>query len=414
MRIGRERIEAILTTLVWASASLVASCSFDTSPRVPSQNLPHATVGGIGGHGSGGAQHSSVGDGGPHDDAGDPGTGADGSGGAGADGSGGDSAGGASGDSASGGKGGGGTGGKTATSFCKDPAHDGMDCSDGFDCTTGEHCVDLLCKSGKLTSCASMDDQCNTGVCDVSADECATMPAHEGEACDDGLFCTTGERCHAGQCDGGQERVCPALDDDCSQAACDESIKACALETTNEGLACDDGKSCSAGETCHAGECTATWCRARTECVLACPAQCDCDVQCHDAARCETSCAMNTECTLDCTSVDDCASDCAAGSTCNIDCSESGKCETRCRPGSTCDIQCAFATKCLLGCETNATCDVDCRDALDCRDFTCDPGAHCLLRCGDNDKCSFKGDNPCGGAVMECDGGVLVCGRDCP
>jgi hypothetical protein len=38
--------------------------------------------------------------------------------------------------------------------------------------------------------------------------------------------------------------------------------------------------------------------------------------------------------------------------------------------------------------------------------------ARCALRCGNNeDGCGFK---QCMGGEMMCDGGIMVCGRDCP
>ncbi len=80
---------------------------------------------------------------------------------------------------------------------------DATPCDDGLYCTVGESCLSGVC-TGSPRDCSALDDQCNTGVCDEGSDACVKDPApNEGDACDDGLFCTVGETCSAGTCQGG-------------------------------------------------------------------------------------------------------------------------------------------------------------------------------------------------------------------
>ncbi|TDJ09595.1 MAG: hypothetical protein E2O71_01970, partial [Deltaproteobacteria bacterium] len=64
--------------------------------------------------------------------------------------------------------------------------------------------------------CASLDDQCNVGVC--SAGQCVAQPRNQGLSCDDSDTCTTGETCSAGVCGGGTSS-CPITFDNASSSS---------------------------------------------------------------------------------------------------------------------------------------------------------------------------------------------------
>ena len=93
----------------------------------------------------------------------------------------------------------------------KEPA--GTICeADGEFCTADECDGSGNCEYQGDYDCSDLDDQCNDGVCDEEDDQCVQDPIpHEGQACDDGLFCTDPDTCTAGIC-GGSDRDCSAND----------------------------------------------------------------------------------------------------------------------------------------------------------------------------------------------------------
>jgi len=132
---------------------------------------------------------------------------------------------------------------------------DGTACDDGRFCTDPDTCTGGVC-SGAPRDCSSLDDDCNQGLCNESADLCQAHPVNEGMLCDDGLFCTVSETCQAGACTSGGARDCGYLDGRCSQGVCDEASRGCRAEPINEDATCDDGLYCTEGETCQSGGCS--------------------------------------------------------------------------------------------------------------------------------------------------------------
>ncbi|MFZ5559887.1 MAG: S8 family peptidase [Patescibacteria group bacterium] len=118
------------------------------------------------------------------------------------------------------------------------------DCDDGLYCNGIETCQAGVCKAGTLIECSGLGDQCNTGVCDEALDQCVVQPKPDGTACDDGLYCNTGETCQAGVCGGGSARTC---DDGtaCTTDSCNESLDKC--ENIWPGCGISDG---CCGPTC--------------------------------------------------------------------------------------------------------------------------------------------------------------------
>ena len=209
---------------------------------------------------------------------------------------------------------------------------DGTDCDDGLLCTEEDACSAGVC-SGTAINCSSLDDDCNLGFCNEADGQCEPQPVNEGQACDDGTFCTTGETCQAGSCTGGTNRDCSAEDDDCNQGVCDEGSGACVKQPANEGGECDDGLFCVVGETCQAGTCSGTQQR-------------DCD----DSEECtQDSCDDN---------VDQCVNDPLTDGT---------ECGTRSCVGLDLVIEvCQSGT-----CTGNQV--IDCDDGVPCTADACDP-----------------------------------------
>ena len=308
------------------------------------------------------------------------------------------------------------------------PANEGLPCDDGLFCNTGETCSAGVCGGGSTTDCTAQDDQCNVGVCNETTDACEPQSANEGAGCDDGLFCTTGETCTTGTCGGGAATDCTSLDDQCNSGVCNETTDACEAQAANEGAACDDGLFCNAGETCTAGVCgggAATECTAQDDqCNLgvcnettdACEAQaaneggvCDDGLFCNTGETC-TAGVCNGGAATDCTSLDD---QCNLG-TCN---ETTDACEAQAaNEGLGCDDSdlCTTGDVCSAGvCGGAAT---DCSGLDDqCNVGACNAGTGACeaqatnegLGCNDADLCT-TGDictlGVCGGAVTDCSG----------
>ncbi len=212
-------------------------------------------------------------------------------------------------------------------------------CDDGDKCTTIDHCEAGACVAGEtlvcpctsdaecegkddgnlcngtmfcdtvsgkcllnpasVVSCQTVDDtMCLQTECNPNSGLCQKVPMHEGDACDDGVLCTSGEVCKGGTCKPAAETCscktdaectdqddgdlcngtmfcnpqsgkcevnpatkvnCPTVDDTfCQLNSCLAKAGACAIVPRHEGLACDDGNPCTANEACSAGQCVAT------------------------------------------------------------------------------------------------------------------------------------------------------------
>ncbi len=132
---------------------------------------------------------------------------------------------------------------------------DGTGCDDGLYCSYPDTCTGGIC-SGPNQDCSGQSDQCNQGVCNESAGRCESQPIREGQACDDGLYCNVDETCQSGVCTGGQGRDCNHLADDCNDGYCDEGAGQCRKQPARQGEACNDGVFCTDPDTCSNGECS--------------------------------------------------------------------------------------------------------------------------------------------------------------
>jgi hypothetical protein len=231
-------------------------------------------------------------------------------------------------------------------------ADDGAPCDDGDACTLGDPCQANACKPGKDTcgcttdlDCLTFDDgdkcngvpfcdlgsqpskclpnpksvvtcqtatePCQQAVCTPATGLCSVTPTDDGNACDDGLFCTQGDHCEAGACKAGKD-VCPCAknadcpddgdlcngvpycdksavpyackvnptsvvqcdrsgDNACGKNTCDKSSGACAVVGLPAGTTCSDGDACTVGDVCKAGQCvpgeSACGCKNDADCA---------------------------------------------------------------------------------------------------------------------------------------------------
>ncbi|HEY2773809.1 MAG TPA: hypothetical protein VGK20_07130 [Candidatus Binatia bacterium] len=290
-------------------------------------------------------------------------------------------------------------------------------CDDGLFCTTGDACSGGSC-SGSPRSCNDNND-CTDDSCSEQSASCVNTP--NSNACDDGLFCTTGDTCSAGSC-GGQPKNC-SDNNDCTDDSCDEAGKKCV--NTNNTAPCDDGKFCTEGDTCSGGACSGTpkTCNDNNDCT---------DDSCDEAgSQCVN--APNTNPCDDgifCDGTDTCANGACGHSgnpcpgpdgdgNCAESCNEDAQnCSANDADGSPCDdgLFCTENDSCQSGVcfGTAKTCD----DHNICTDDSCDDEADQCVNtpvaddtpCDDNNDCTI--DDKCVSA--QCQGHQTVLLDLCP
>ncbi|HOU53017.1 MAG TPA: hypothetical protein PLQ97_03725 [Myxococcota bacterium] len=145
-----------------------------------------------------------------------------------------------------------------------------------------------LCPPGSATCRCESDEDCDPAYDEPCRPNRCARDLHrcvldsgvrEGEPCEDGDFCTTGETCHRGSCKGGvatcECRVdgdCPDDGNPCTDTRCD--LGSCTHPPND--VPCDDGDGCTEGDRCVDGTCVPgpRWC------------ECDSDARCDDGLPC--------------------------------------------------------------------------------------------------------------------------------
>lgn len=131
-------------------------------------------------------------------------------------------------------------------SSCTTDAH----CDDGKACNGKERCSAGQCSPGKKLSCTSADP-CTVASCDDQKG-CLLTPRPDGEACDDGKFCTVQGVCRAGVCQSKPR--CAAPQNPCVSGVCDDKTRTCdVVPIAEEGGLCREGTAREG--TCQAGLC---------------------------------------------------------------------------------------------------------------------------------------------------------------
>ncbi|MBI5511132.1 MAG: proprotein convertase P-domain-containing protein [Deltaproteobacteria bacterium] len=127
-------------------------------------------------------------------------------------------------------------------------------CNDGTFCVINKTCVVGACGGGAPRVCDD-GNACTFDSCDESGRQCSFDPgARNGAPCDNGAFCTVGESCGGGGCGGGAPRDC-ADTNSCTLDTCNETANVCDHTDRGNGAACDDGRFCTVGERCTASVC---------------------------------------------------------------------------------------------------------------------------------------------------------------
>lgn len=86
-----------------------------------------------------------------------------------------------------------------------EPLPTGSRCDDGDPCTQSDTCFNGGFCSGRPLDCSGLDGVCRRGVCDpANGGRCSSVPARDGDACEDGVMCTVGDFCIQGMCNSGQ------------------------------------------------------------------------------------------------------------------------------------------------------------------------------------------------------------------
>lgn len=134
----------------------------------------------------------------------------------------------------------------------KVPTHEGDACDDGKQCTTGDHCEAGLC-TGPLQAC-NATTPCYVGLCDVATDACIEVPGNDGAGCVDDDPCTLTSVCQSGACVGAQSVDCSFLDSVCGVGVCDPAV-GCTAQAVNDGTSCDDSQFCTDQDVCSGGLC---------------------------------------------------------------------------------------------------------------------------------------------------------------
>ena len=269
-------------------------------------------------------------------------------------------------------------------------------------------CIDGACKLNPKAqvTCSDLDAFCLASVCQPSTGKCATVPVHNGDACDDNDACSLKSACSSGTCKSTLAADC---DDGnaCTKDACDPKAGKCANVaipgcgggcTTDQS--CDDNNACTDDQCTTSGKCLHALTPSCTPCKTA--AQCNdgdpCTLDgCGDAGVClhkpDTSvpncggggCVNNQGCDdKDACTQDSCGSDGNCYYKQLPDCPKPQcKVDTDCpQPGSPCaSAVCTDAGQCVIkqdpncggGCKSDAACD----DKNPCTKDACDATGTC-------------------------------------
>ncbi len=114
-----------------------------------------------------------------------------------------------------------------------------IDCDDAIACTIDTCDRALGCQHTPDDAACADGNPCTADVCDPHAGCTNPSAPREGAACDDGLFCTVTDVCHAGTC-GGSQRDC-ADASPCTVDTCDETGDQCVHTPVNAGDPDGDG-----------------------------------------------------------------------------------------------------------------------------------------------------------------------------
>ncbi|MCC6524467.1 MAG: hypothetical protein IT373_17560 [Polyangiaceae bacterium] len=144
---------------------------------------------------------------------------------------------------------------REANDDCNGNDIDNTACTDGLYCTLTDRCQAGTC-TGTGSPCPGPDgDGDCSETCREANDDCNGNDA-PGSGCEDGLYCTTGDTCNTGTCNGGSGNPCPGHNAMrfCNDS-CDETLNNCtALDAVN--TPCDEDNDSNLGSCNASGNCT--------------------------------------------------------------------------------------------------------------------------------------------------------------
>ncbi|MEO2136699.1 MAG: hypothetical protein ABGY28_04480, partial [bacterium] len=254
-------------------------------------------------------------------------------------------------------------------------------CDDGLYCTGVETCDSATGCMDNADPVADDGVACTDDSCDEAADVIVNA-ANDGN-CDDGLYCTGVETCHSAM--GCMDNADPNADDGvaCTDDSCDEAADVI-VNAVNDGN-CDDGLYCTGVETCHAAmdcqdnadpdpddgvACTVDTCDEATDSLVNTPnhGACDDGLYCTGVESCDAAmgCMDNADPVAD------------DGVACTDDsCDEVGDAIVNTANDGNCDdgLYCTGVESCdaAMGCMDNADPVAD--DGVACTDDSCDEAA---------------------------------------
>ncbi len=265
-------------------------------------------------------------------------------------------------------------------------------------CLTGFECID--------------DDPCTEDGCDSVTSHCTHVASNDGVLCDDGVPCTTTDKCKSGVCEG-VIKTCEDVSP-CTTDTCEPSTGHCGHAVLNAGTPCSDGQACTSGDVCfNGGSCAG----AVQPCVLANDNGCfllKCDptagckfpmvgngVPCY-GGTCANGVCVAPSAPAFCDTVKNCPE---AVDACHIATCPAGKCAMQVdNVGGACDD----LNACTNGetCQANGSCvgmEVVCDDGDPCTADGCDKAGGCthteVPGCFVFTDPLFEETFPCGGAV---------------
>jgi len=153
----------------------------------------------------------------------------------------------------------------------------GGTCDDGNECTINDTCVSGVCQGTAAPNGTSCGGGCGTCMGAGPITFCLPDFAKNDQPCNDGLLCTTNDRCQFGIC-FGDFKFCPDSDGNaCTIDFCHPQTGACVstdfppcsecetcvstgggefrCDPVGNGSACDDFNECTAAGTCSNGDC---------------------------------------------------------------------------------------------------------------------------------------------------------------
>ena len=280
---------------------------------------------------------------------------------------------------------------------------EGSVCEDGLFCTSGDRCDGAgTCEPG-VDPCEGVDgDEDCAESCDEEADTC-TGADPDATSCDDGSLCSGVDTCLDGVCVGAELVVCEAIDQCHEAGECDPATGECTSPPRADGSDCDDGDACTVGDTCQRGVCESGD-----------PVTCTALDQCHDVGVCDSSTGLCTDPVKEDGEACDDGDACSRSDTCQAGVcvgDEYVECEAidQCHEAGSCDPTTGSCSEPTLPDETPCDDRDACTQSDLCRSGECVGGDP--VECEALDECHEAGE--CYSVTGECSSSPVEDGTPC-